>query len=231
LLLKLLKKCPSGVFSEIVYSCLPPAGALSSDQAPQATRAVELLKWAEGDGGIGLSAVHDCYLEAMEIENNSQELSLESPSETDKPGKVVPIEELREQQEAISNLSRLEQSRKHLKNAQSFADDAYKPFATYTAFDEKAKPEREKFIDAVDLLGEAEQSIQSLRDLLFSDSSFIPDELLENRDFINVHIDTVIEQIDEHLLPSLSQNEIGDFSKLQKALQKINDLFPELKYI
>jgi hypothetical protein len=152
-----------------------------------------------------------------------------APTETREPGKVVPIRKLREQREAreaISGLPLLARARQLLREAQNFANNAYEPFAIYTTFNENRRPDRKKFIDAVAFLKTAEQSIQSLRELLFSDSP-IPDELQENLDLINIHIDTIVEEIEKRLLRSLSGNEIGDFAKLQMALQKINELFPK----
>jgi hypothetical protein len=131
-----------------------------------------------------------------------------------------------EQQEdfAPSSLS-LVRARHYLKHARQCAGDAYRLFAPYTSFDGNIKPEREKFVDAIDWLRETEQAVQLLRAVLFSDTS-LPNALLEKLDWINAHIDTVVEQIKKKLIPSLNRNEIGDFSELQTALQQIYDLFP-----
>lgn len=182
----------------------------------------------QADSGTSKTNGHEASenpQQAVDVEKNS----LEPQTETSKPGKVVPIEKLREQREAREagfSLLLLAQARQFLRNAQDLANDAYEPFVSFTSFNENRRPERKKIIDAAGFLKAAEQSIQSLRELLFSDSP-MPDELQENLDFINIHIDTIVEEIEERLLPSLSSNEIGDFANLQMALQKINELFPK----
>ncbi|WP_201380123.1 trypsin-like peptidase domain-containing protein [Ktedonobacter sp. SOSP1-85] len=59
-----LSSCLPGVFSKIITYCRAPDDIFSSNQASQAIRASELLKWAEGDGNVDLSTLHGYYLRA-----------------------------------------------------------------------------------------------------------------------------------------------------------------------
>jgi hypothetical protein len=62
-LLDLLSDCVPAIFTNIVFSLKAPRGIWSSDNMPQAQRAVELIQWAEHDGP-GLKALYDSYMQA-----------------------------------------------------------------------------------------------------------------------------------------------------------------------
>jgi hypothetical protein len=58
-------------------------------------------------------------------------------------------------------------------------------------------------------------------------TSTIPAEILQNLMSINNSINTIVEQIDLHLIPCLNWNQVKDFSSLQEALREIDKLLPE----
>ncbi|WP_424100005.1 CHASE2 domain-containing protein [Moorena producens] len=64
-LLDNLCSCPSGIFDKVVTYLKPPAGTLSSERNSQATRAAELLNWAEHSDGPTLEELEKCYRRAI----------------------------------------------------------------------------------------------------------------------------------------------------------------------
>ncbi|NEO44107.1 MAG: CHASE2 domain-containing protein [Moorea sp. SIO4A3] len=64
-LLDNLCSCPSGIFDKVVTYLKPPAGTLSSEMSSQATRAAELLNWAEHSDGPTLEELEKCYRRAI----------------------------------------------------------------------------------------------------------------------------------------------------------------------
>ncbi|NEP58106.1 MAG: CHASE2 domain-containing protein [Symploca sp. SIO2G7] len=64
-LLDNLCSCSSGTFDRVVAYLKPPAGTLSSERNSQATRAAELLIWAEHSDGPSLEKLEKCYRRAI----------------------------------------------------------------------------------------------------------------------------------------------------------------------
>jgi len=64
-LLERLRSCPAGIFRVVMSFLRPPAGTLSSENSAQATRAAELIEWAEHPDGCGLEEVQKAYLRAI----------------------------------------------------------------------------------------------------------------------------------------------------------------------
>ncbi|MBE7384427.1 MAG: toll/interleukin-1 receptor domain-containing protein [Leptolyngbya sp. SIO1E4] len=56
-LLQTLSRLPPATFETIVFNLNPPSGILPGRQAPQTSRAVSLLEWADGPTGCGLRTV------------------------------------------------------------------------------------------------------------------------------------------------------------------------------
>lgn len=64
-LLERLSTCPPAIFDTMTFFISPPPGVLSSENAPQARRAIELITWTMHPDGPGLDALRDYYLQAV----------------------------------------------------------------------------------------------------------------------------------------------------------------------
>lgn len=64
-LLDRLSRCSPGIFRKVVYYLKLPPGVLSSDTSDQATRATQLIEWAEHPDGPGVEKLEKCYQKAI----------------------------------------------------------------------------------------------------------------------------------------------------------------------
>ncbi len=107
-LLDRLSNCPSGVFRKVVTYLKPPAGTLSSEMNSQATRAGELLEWAEHSDGSGIEKLERCYIRAISTisatESEKQESVPKNPLNTTQIGGLNVYFEI---QKILTNLSSL----------------------------------------------------------------------------------------------------------------------------
>lgn len=54
---KQLNELPPQQLNDLIFDLKPPRGIIPPPSAPQGDRAIALLEWAEGTGGVGLEAV------------------------------------------------------------------------------------------------------------------------------------------------------------------------------
>lgn len=75
-LLDRLADCPQGVFDKIVVYLGQPSGNFSSKESPQATRASQLVEWAEHLDGPGLVKLEDYYNRAIKAKSREANSSV-----------------------------------------------------------------------------------------------------------------------------------------------------------
>jgi V8-like Glu-specific endopeptidase len=140
----------------------------------------------------------------------------------DKPGKIIDINThkgQRETQKIDSHQSFLKEARRLFSYAQECVNEASRNL-THGA------PSALLFRQAAQSLEAAHKAIQSLHELMLTGAE-VPEAIRKNRTSIMDSFNTVTEQIEKHLLPSLNWKHKGNFAPLQQALQEIDKLLPE----
>ena len=97
--------------------------------------------------------------------------------------------------------------------------------AASSLFDEHKTSVPKQFKAALELLETAQEQLRLLFNLL-TKSSPIDHTIPIERSFIILKINIVNQQINNHLVPTLSKNRLGDFSRVMREIEEINKLIP-----